>query len=299
MKLSILIVSYNVRELLDRCLRSLSPIPDDWEVIVVDNDSNDGTKEYLERWKTENGKRKIVLLPKNVGFAKGNIEAYKHASGEYILLLNPDTKVLPNAIATMVRYLDEHPRVSILGPKLLNEDGSVQRSVRGFPTLISQLFILLKLHNYYSSTFESLKHYLLPDFDYSKTQSVDQVMGAALLTRRSDIDAVGFLDPKFKRIFEEVDFCYRVKKSGGEVAYHPDARIVHSKGQSFGNSMRLSRMLRKQYYFNQGMLRFFRKHKPLWQTIALVPFLLVSLCVTVVVWVLLRLRIPVVKDQEW
>lgn len=299
MKLSILIVSYNVRDLLDRCLRSLGNIPEDWEVIVVDNNSKDGTRERITNHESRVTNFKGFCLSQNVGFSKGNIEAYKHASGEYILLLNPDTKVLPNAIATMVRYLDEHPRASILGPKLLNEDGSIQRSVRGFPTLVSQILILLKLHNYYSSTFESLKHYLLPDFDYSKTQSVDQVMGAALMTRRSTIEDLGFLDPGYKRIFEEVDFCYRVKKSGGEVAYLPEARIVHSKGQSFGNSMKFSQMLKKQYYFNQGMLRFFSKHRPLWQTIALVPFLLVSLCVTAVVWVLLRLRVPVVKNQEW
>jgi len=306
MKLSILIVSYNVRNLLERCLRSLDRIPNDWEVIVADNDSKDGTKELLTSPVPPfvNGERiRTLFLKKNIGFARGNIEAYNYATGEYILLLNPDTQTLPNAIGAMMEYLDENPNVWVVGPKLLNEDGSVQRSVRCFPTLASQILILFKLHNYFSSRFRSLQQYLLPDFDYSKTQRVDQVMGAALMTRRSVIDRIGFLDPGYKRIFEEVDFCYRVKQEGGDIVYLPHARIIHFKGGSFHSGPRRGvsfwNMLTKQYYFNQGMFRFFHKHKPVWQTATLVPFFIINVCITTLLWMMLRLRVPLVKHREW
>lgn len=274
MKLSIVIVSWNVKALLEKCLLSIEEHveSDSTEVIVVDNASSDGTQKMLDDLRFTVYDLRKIFLKENVGFARGNNEGLKHATGDYILFLNPDTEIVGDALQTMVTYMDAHTDIAVIGPKLLNIDGSLQRSVRAFPTLISQLLVLTKIHNFIPRI-PSLKKYFALDFDYTKEQPVDQLMGAALMVCEEALGEVGgTFDTGYRRIFEEVDLCYRFKQAGHTIMYVPTAEVLHHKGASFSKT----RIFRKQLDFNQGMLRFFKKYKPAWQYSVLVLFQPVS-----------------------
>ncbi len=290
-KLSIIIVSWNCRDLLRKCLMSIEDHQpkDDWEVIVVDNNSQDGTRELLEVYE---GKMnfKVVLSDRNLGFAGGNNAGLEYARGEYVLFLNPDTELVDDSLQRMIDFMDKNPQAAVIGPKLLNPDGSIQRSVRNFPSLSSQVLVLLKLHNFIPR-FPVLKKYFQLDFDYSKTQEVDQVMGAALMIRKNILDKVSSFDEGYKRIFEEVDLCFRVKKAGFKVYYFADAQIVHYKGTSFSKV----KIIQKQLDFNQGMIRFFKKHKGFLHTFVIIVFSIFSIVLATIEAVLAKIGDPVRK----
>lgn len=177
MDLSIIILNWKVRDLLHKCLTSIFKYTSGltFEVYVVDNDSGDGSVEMVRQ---EFPTVKLIVNDKNLGFAAGNNQALRQAGGDWLLLLNPDTELFNNALAEMVNVMKDRPGVAVLGPKLLNSDRSIQASVRRFPSLNSQIIIMLKLHHLLA-WLPALKHYLAADFDYNREQSVDQVMGAA------------------------------------------------------------------------------------------------------------------------
>src|SRR3989344_1389811 len=208
MKLSILVVNWNTRDLVIKCVNSILKYAPDfaWEAVVVDNGSKDGSADALTNLFAHNKKIKVIQSLRNLGFAKGNNLALQHASGEFIFLLNPDAAVTEGALEKLVNYLESHPDVGIVGPTMINPDGSLQHSVPRFPGIWSSLMVFSGLHR-----FVRQKRYLMDDFDYGREADVDQVMGAALATRRSIIDQLGFLDENFWLWYEEVDFCKRVK----------------------------------------------------------------------------------------
>lgn len=242
MKLSILIVNWNTRDLAVRCIHSVLKTADslDYEIIVVDNDSQDGSFEALQNLfgynPLERGKSKFVASRRikileasaNLGFAKAVNYAYKHSSGEYILLLNPDAEVRDSSLQKLVNYLDTHADAGIVGPKLVNPDGTLQRSVRQFPKVWSSIVVFSGLHRFFRP-----RKYLMDDFDYGKEGDVDQVMGAALMTRRKIVEELGFMDEKFWLWYEEVDFCKRVKEAGYKVRFYPGAIMMHQGARSF------------------------------------------------------------------
>ena len=230
MTLSILIVSWNTRDMLVKCLNSIvkNEPSFEYEIIVVDNGSRDGTVETVTSFFGHNKRIRVIPSLKNLGFARANNLAYENSAGEYILMLNPDTEVQDDALQTLVDYLAGHPGVGIVGPKLVNPDGSLQESVRRFPDVWSSLLVFSGLHRFIRP-----RRYLMDGFDYGQTAGVDQVMGAALLTRRKIIQELGFLDPKFYLWYEEVDFCRRVKSRGYEVKFFPGAVVAHAGAQSF------------------------------------------------------------------
>lgn len=254
MDCSVIIVNWNVKEELRSCLYSIEKekggIP--FEVFVVDNASWDGSVEMVRK---EFPWIRIIANFKNLGFARGCNQAIRASQGKYLLLLNPDTKILPMALSGIVAYLNDHPRVGILGGKILNPDGSPQPSVRRFPTFGSQVLILLKLHHLFPRL-KPLRTYLCHDFDYSKEQDVDQVMGAFLAIRRKTIEEVGFFDEQFWLWFEEVDLCKRTREKGWKIRYIPTLQIIHAGSRSF---KKLS-PLKRQTIFNRSMLLYFRKH---------------------------------------
>jgi GT2 family glycosyltransferase len=255
MKLSIIIVSWNVKQLLHECLQSLSSNEQgiELEIIVVDNNSTDGSAAMVQ---TEFPQ--VILLPQesNVGFAKANNLGLRRATGDYFLLLNPDTMVPTGSLRPMVDYLQAHSEVGIVGPHIVNPDGTTQASVRGNPTGLNQLFVLLKQINV-MPWLPSLRSYLRRDFDYSQTQSVDQLMGAALMFPRSLTTVVGFLDEQFFLWFEEVDLCLRTKQAGLDIIYLATSQITHHGGASFGQRLTLD----KQKIFNQSLIAYLRKHR--------------------------------------
>jgi hypothetical protein len=254
MDLSIIIVNWKVRYLLEKCLRSIFEQPKNisFEVFVVDNNSGDGSVEMVrEKFPQVD----LTSSTENLGFAKGNNLAIKKAAGRYILLLNPDTEILENALEKMVRFMDVHPECGVSGCKLLNPDLSLQPSVRAFPDLASQIFILLKIHHLLPHT-KAMYKYLVQNFDYEKMQEVDQVMGAFMMIRREVIEKIGMLDENFWIWFEEVDFCKRAKSAGWKILYTPEAKIIHHFGQSFKQAMGV----KKQKDFNRSLSYFFKKH---------------------------------------
>lgn len=254
MKLSIVIVSWNVKKDLVNCLRSIgeNPAYKSFEVIVIDNASTDSTVETV---RNEFPEIVVITNSQNLGFAAANNQGIEKSRGEYILLLNPDTIVQLNSLNVLIEFMDENEDVGICGPQLLNQNGTIQPSVRGFPTFRGALyrhtiFKYLRLFRY------EYKKWLMKSFDHKTKMDVDQVMGAALMIRQSIIDRIGVMDEGFFMYYEEVDLCYRIKQAGWRVVFVPTAVITHSGGQSSGQIP-----VKKQMMAITSLLKFFRKHR--------------------------------------
>lgn len=253
--LSVIIVNWKVRELLRKCLESVQRETKgvEYEVIVVDNDSRDGSIEMVVK---EFPWVRLIASNRNMGFARANNEAIRQASGDLVMLLNPDTELRQDVFGKMTGLMNREPHIAILGPKLLDADGSLQPSVRRFPTLASQL--VLKLHHLFPRVFP-LRRSLARDFDYDRMQPCDQVMGAAMMIRRSVLEEIGLLDEGYFIWFEEVDLCKRAVDAGYQVWYWPGAEVVHHGGESFGQLFGP----RRQRLYNAAARRYFRKHSGL------------------------------------
>jgi len=257
---SIIIVNWNTRELLRRCLDSVyatvPPLP--FEVIVVDNASEDGSADMVaERFP----QAALIRSGSNLGFAAGNNLGLRMASGRYAMLLNPDTELLPGAVREMVGFADAHPGVAAVGPKLLNPDGSLQKNGRTFTNLWREALGLTKLY-YVWARLDRRADWGREDFDVPAR--VDEVSGACMLVRKSAVDEVGLLDERFFMYYEEVDWCRRMGKAGWEVHYLPSAQVIHHWSQGAKKSgLTGSRIaFRSQYLY-------FRKHHGLAQALAL------------------------------
>ena len=227
--LSILIVSYNTKELLLKCLGSIveSILYFTFEIIVIDNNSSDGTIEAICK---NYPQVKIIVNKENVGFAKANNQGISLGKGRYYLLLNPDTMLLSQAIDSIVDFLDKNNDVGILGPKLLHSNFSEQISVKKFPFPIGEfmqsIFLDKIIPKYFNAKFRD------SFFGPNKPTKVDWVTGACLAIRRQVIEDTGLLDEHFFLYYEEVDFCYRAKKAGWKIYFYPSAKIIHIGGQS-------------------------------------------------------------------
>ena len=249
MKLSVIILSYNTKDLLKNCLESIRKYTYglEFEIIVVDNGSKDESVEEVKKFKMQNLKLKIIENKTNLGFAGGNNVGIRKALGEYILLLNSDTFLKDNALLKMVKFLDSRPDISVLGPRLLNQDGSFQASVGRFPTLPVVFWMLFKEH------FGGSEYVRLSPKEESE---VDWLMGAALMARKNIFKKAGLLDENIFMYMEEVEWCYRVKKAGFKIYFYPEAEIIHLWQGS-------SRTGRKDPILNiyRGLIYFYRKHK--------------------------------------
>lgn len=254
MDLSVVIVNWKVKVLLRQCLASIyrETRDLDFDVWVVDNDSRDGSVEMV---RAEFPQARLIANEHNLGFAAANNQAIHESRADFVLLLNPDTEIRENAFAKLVTYARANPRIGVVGPRLLNPDGSLQPSVRHFPTLASQLLILFKLHHLWPGL-PAFRHYLAADFDYDRAQPCDQVMGAAFLISRKLLDRVGPLDERYFVWFEEVDYCRAARRAGFEVAYWPGAQVVHHGAESFGQLFGP----RRQRLFNDSLRKYFLKN---------------------------------------
>lgn len=257
MKLSIVIVAWNVREDLTACLRSIGDTRERYQVIVVDNASTDGTAGAIRR---DFPDVQLIGNEKNRGFAAANNQGFAIAQGEYLLLLNPDTVVGAGALETMLEFMEKHEDVGVCGSLLLNTDGTIQPSTRQFPGFRSAF--------YHGTIFRSVglfrghyQRYMMRDFKPNRATDVDQVMGAAFMTRRSVVDQVGPLDERFFVYYEEVDFCYRVKRAGWRVVIVPEARITHHGGASSEQVPIAARMM-----VLTSFMKYMRKHRGALQT---------------------------------
>ena len=253
MKLSIIIVSWNVKEDVFNCLESIKKNPpmQKFEIILVDNGSNDGTVQAI---RNNFPNVTVVANSKNRGFAAANNQGIRKSQGEYILFLNPDTIIHLGSLDTLIKFMDGNDDVGICGPKLLNGDGSIQASVRRFPSFRAALHrntIFRTLH-----LFRKQYHrYMMFDFKYDKQFNVDHIKGAAMITRRSIIDNVGGMDERFFMSYEEFDFCLRIKKAGWRIVFIPDASITHFGARS---ASQIPVELRAMSL--RSMFKYFRKH---------------------------------------
>ncbi len=272
MDLSIIIVNWNVKDLLRNCLISLLNSETKflrYEIIVVDSASSDGSATMV---RDEFPQVRLIASIENLGYAKGNNVGLVVAQGHYLLLLNPDTVVTPHALLEMVNMMNEQPRVGVLGPQLLWPDGTVQSSRRRFPTLGSLFWESTLLGQWFPRNGYA-QHYHLADHPHDIPQKVDWLVGAAMLIRRQAWQQVGFLDQSLFMYFEETDWCRRCAAIGWEIHYLPTAQIVHYEGKS-SEQVGVSRTIRfqrskiryTQKYFGRGWATIL--HLFLWLTFA-------------------------------
>jgi len=263
MKLSIIIVSWNVAGKLKENLKAIYSSDlekSDFEVFVVDNNSKDNTVDIVKK---EFPQVKLIANFENLGFAKANNQAIKQARGKYILLLNPDTRVKEDTFKNILKWMDENLKARVAGCKLIDETGKIVKHVRCFPKIWDQLAIVLKLPHIFPRV---LNKYLRNDFDYNKQAKVDSIRGGFFLIRNNTtVETQNFaslqLDERYFLWFEEVDFCRQVKNAGEEVWYTPVAECVDYVGQSF-KQVSISK---KQKYFRDSQLKYFKRWHPVWQ----------------------------------
>jgi GT2 family glycosyltransferase len=238
------VVTYDALPWIEHCLGSLSGTP----TVVVDNGSGDGTVELVRSRFPDVD----VVESENRGLAAGWNIGIRRAASRYVLLLNSDAWLVGDALGRLVTFADRRPEAAVVAPRLLNQDGSLQRSVRGFPTLwrlATEYFFLRKL----APRSPVLNGFYAGGFDHDEVREAEFVMGACMLVRRSAIDQVGLLDEDFFLFSEETDWCYRFRRAGWQVLFFPGAECVHVGGASHGG-----RLYRENL---RGHLRFLRKHR--------------------------------------
>lgn len=225
--LSIIVVNYNTKDLLVDCIDSIKKEGSNLkkEIIVIDNASQDDSKAYLEstqfKKSGKNLKTKTILNKKNLGFSKANNKGIKIAKGKYILLLNSDTKVKKGALDELIKFVRQTTEAGVVGPRLLNPDGSVQGSCFNFPSFQNAI------REYFLGQKGAFGKYA-PKENYPIV--VDAVVGAAFLITPQALQNVGLLDEKYFFYYEDLDYCRRVKKQGMKVYYLPSSQIIHYHG---------------------------------------------------------------------
>lgn len=284
--LSIIIVAWNVRDYLAACLDSIAAAPLDIlppgrdnsqitpfgaqiltaEVIVVDSASSDGTPAMIrERYSWV----RLIAENENIGFVRGNNHALEIASGRHLLLLNPDTVVHGDALNRLVAYLDAHPDVGIVGPHVLNADGTHQSTRRRFPTRTLAFFESTWLQGYAPQAM--LDRFAVRDQPDDGTYPVDWVQGCALMARRAVYEQIGGLDAAYIMFSEELDWCKRAKNAGWGVVYAGDAFITHYGGKSTEQAH-----AHKHIHFQQSKIRYFATYHGRGFALALRVFLVLS-----------------------
>jgi hypothetical protein len=241
---SVVVVTLNALPWIERCLESVRG----HETVVVDHGSTDGTLE-LVRGRFPEAR---VVEQENRGLGAGWNAGMRAAGGRYFLILNADAWVVGDGVERLVGFADSHPEAGLVGPRLSNPDGSLQRSVRAFPTpwrLATEYFFLRKL----APRSRALNAFYAGGFGHDEAREVDWVMGACMLVRREAVDATGPLDEAFFLFAEETDWCFRLREAGWRVWFCPDAEVVHVGGASHGGRLFGENV--------RGHLRFLAKHR--------------------------------------
>jgi N-acetylglucosaminyl-diphospho-decaprenol L-rhamnosyltransferase len=245
MTLSIIIVSFNARADLERCLASLHDAPPaaSHEIIVVDNASSDGSADAARSWPDV----RVMSAGGNVGFARGNNIGIRASTGDAILLLNSDTIVPAGAIDRLLAALDRDPNVAVVGPRLVDGDGRAELS---FGRMLGPLNELRQKRLAKSAEVESITR---------QRQYPDWVSGACLLVRRADADAVGLLDERYFMYAEDVDFCAAIRARGRRILFAPDVEVVHLRGRSGASAPRAT-----EDAYRRSQIAFYQKHHRAW-----------------------------------
>ncbi|HEX7400770.1 MAG TPA: glycosyltransferase family 2 protein [candidate division Zixibacteria bacterium] len=251
---SIILVSYNVKDLLKRCLNSIFDFQKElkFEVVIIDNHSEDQSPRML---KDEFPNVNLIENHKNRGFSAACNQGIKHSRGRYVFLLNPDTEFTPGGISGMIRFMDSNPHIGICGPKMVDPEGNLQFSARSFPSYLTAISSSQSILNRFFPDNPLSRKYLLKDLNRNQSKEVDWVSGSGFLTRREVLEKIGFLDERFFMYVEDVDFCFRAKQAGFSVHYFPDSAIIHHIGKS--TRRKKTKMLVEHH---RSMYLFYKKH---------------------------------------
>lgn len=279
MDVSVGIISYNTKELLIRCLESIFSRTKgvDFEIIVVDNCSYDGTPEMLKELFPHVS---LINNDKNRGFSKAVNQAFKVSTGEFFFILNPDTELSNNAILELFNFIKSHPEVGVVGPKLIYPDGKLQFSCRRFMTLWAAIVDVFQIYLYFPRNIFSKKY----NYDYWKhnyIREVDWFCGAAFMTRRDIYQKIDMLDERFFIYSEDMDYCLKAKKAGYKNFIIPKAIVIHhhAKGGTQHTQVRKIDYYRSLYLYikknsNTPRAIIFRVSVMLWALI----YLIIRLC---------------------
>jgi len=222
------------------------------EVIVVDNASSDFVAEKMrEKYPSVN----FIANTENEGYAHGNNQALELSTGEYVLLLNPDTEVTESALENLVKFMQEHPEAAAAGGKLVRPDGSVDRSLRSFPYPGPIAWEFLRLSRVFPNN-RLFSAYRMDYFDYETVMEVDQPMGSCLILSRKAIETIGIMDEQFPIFFNEVDWLYRAKQAGFKVFYTPDAVVIH---HGAGSTKQVPKQV-MSIESHKSLIKFYEKH---------------------------------------
>jgi hypothetical protein len=250
---SVIVVNWNSRERLDACIASLVEAPDaiSREIIVVDNDSSDGSVDHLRaQWPDVN----VVALPRNQGFGVANNVGFAVSRGTYVLVLNPDTRVLPGMLTAMASTLREDPTIGCVGAKHYNPDMSLQWSMDDFPSLLNESIHYCDVHRL-SFVRKWLRKRYPRWSDHDVPTDVSWVNGACMMVPRKVYSATGGFDEYFFLFAEELDWCLRIWRAGWRVRFIPTARVIHELGGTF-DPLDTNRLV----MIYQSSLRYYRRH---------------------------------------
>ncbi len=252
-ELSVTICSWNTKQELEACLASLEAVQSEaaFETIVVDNNSEDGSAKMVQErfpWV------RLYEIERNLGFTGGQNFAIQHRKAPHAFLLNSDAEVHPGALRAMLDHYAAHPEIGIIGPKLLNPDGSLQFSCRRFPNPVAALFRSTPFGRLFPKN-RFTRDYLMQEWPHDDVRQVDWVSGAALFASKPFMDAAGLLDEAFYMYCEDVDWCWRAHEAGFQVVYLPSAVVMHAIGRSTNKAP--NRMIAR---FHRSMLYFYRKN---------------------------------------
>lgn len=249
MKLSIVIVTWNSAADIEACIDSIN-FGSEFEVIVVDNASTDATPSVVR----QHHHLRLVENPSNLGYARASNQGIRLATGECVLLLNPDTRIELGTLDALSGYLDEHPAVGAVAPRLTSPDGTTQYSIRSFPTATSLFWELIGLSRLFPKS-RLFGRWKMKYFDYDRTAEVEQPMASCLMVRRTLLDQLGSMDERFPMFYNDVDLSKRMADAGWKTVYLADARVVHRHGAS--TSQVRARMIRESH---RSAFRYLRKH---------------------------------------
>jgi len=287
---SIIIVNWNTKQLLQDCLTSVYERAGevDYEIIVVDNASTDGSAEMVKI-----DFRQVILIEntENRGFAAANNQGMAVAKGRYVLLLNSDTVVLDNVIANTVRFADENPQAAVTGCRVLNPDRTLQRTCFMFPSILNMLLSSTYLYKLFPKN-RFFGREQMTWWDRSDVRKVDVVTGCFMLVRREAIEQVGVMDERFFMYGEETDWCYRFWKKGWTVMFTPVGQIIHFGGQSTAK-----RPVAMIVQLRLSILKFIRKHYG-WPSYLIARFLVaLFFAVRLPVWMAMAFMRPAVRGE--
>ncbi len=273
---SVVIVNWNTRDLLQKCLRQLyqETAGVAFEVIVVDNASKDDSVSVVEK---EFPKVRLIKNKTNRGFAAANNQAIKVSKGRFVLLLNSDTIILDNAITKAVSFADVHPDAAVVGCRVLKPDNTVQLTCFMFPSVLNMFLSTTYLYKLFLKN-RFFGREQMSWWNRDDVRQVDVVTGCFMLVRRRAIEQVGLMDERFFVYGEETDWCYRFRQNGWKILFTPDVQIIHFAGQS---SKQMASKMTLQ--LRGSILQFMHKHRS-WFEYKLAY---------VLIWLFFALRVPV------